>query len=122
MIIIFVLFPKIHFYQEIFDTVKFEIRGFRYVATSSPQTHPTISYLCYSSYSQIKNIFTPLKKNQNITLIMQRYKKNRYQHLILLNIFRNLNLSFTPQQPSPYHSHFHIYHLQSLQSFPLLLS
>ena len=64
MIIIFVLFPKIHFYQEIFDTVKFEIQDFQYVATSSPQTHPTISYLCYSSYSQIKNIFTPLKKSK----------------------------------------------------------
>ena len=49
-----------------------------------------------------KKYFHTPQKNQNITLTLQRYKKNRYRHLILLNIFRNLILSFTPQQPSPY--------------------
>lgn len=75
MIIIFILFPKIHFYQDIFDTVKFEIRDSQYAATSSHQTHPTISYLCYSSYSQIKEYFHPLKKNQSITLSCKDTKK-----------------------------------------------
>ena len=67
-----------------------------------------------------KKYFHTPQKNQNITLIMQRYKKNRYQHLILLNIFRNLILSFTHSNLHPTfkqeNGHFHTSHLQSLQS------
>ena len=73
-----------------------------------------------------KNIFTSLKKNQNITLIMQRYKKNRYNisyYLIFLEILSSplphSNLQTTCKQEN---SHFHTSLLQSLQSLIITLT